>query len=189
MLLFISKIMLRVWNKITRLPYIGGFMLTGLDKCQGIIFLCQEKFRSEKHKDFNELETPNEYYEFSNRILGAHQIKSEIIGFLEFAKTEQPQYICEIGTADGGTNFLLSQALPSIKLMIGVDLYVKNKAKLQYFCREPQQLVFINGSSYSEITVNKVKDKLAGIKLDILFIDGDHTYFGVKQDFLILVWV
>ena len=64
--------------------------------------------------------------------------KSEILNFLRFAKLEAPTVVCEIGTADGGTNFLLSQALPTVQLMLGVDLYVKKRSKLQFFFREEQ---------------------------------------------------
>jgi len=180
-----QQLIIRVWNKFTRLPLIGEFTLKGLDKLNGIVFLLQEKIKKEKKRDeltyFQSLE---DYFQFSNEIFGVHQIKSEIISFLEFANLEQPQHVCEIGTACGGTNFLLSQSLTSIKLMIGVDLYVKNKSQLQYFSKDSQQVIFINGSSYADRTVDKVRSILADKKLDVLFIDGDHNFDGVKQDFL-----
>ena len=38
-------------------------------------------------------------------------------------------------------------------------------------------------SIFDEELKQLVKDKLDNTKLDFLFIDGDHTYEGVKQDF------
>ena len=103
---------------------------------------------------------------------------------MDFVKSHNPQSVCEIGTADGGTNFLLSQAIPSVKLMIAVDLFVKNKFKLSHFSKSSQEIKFVDGSSYDDNTVNRVKQILGDRQLDLLFIDGDHNYEGVKKDFL-----
>lgn len=37
--------------------------------------------------------------------------------------------------------------------------------------------------SHQQTTLDQVKTLLAGRPLDLLFLDGDHTYEGVKQDF------
>ena len=42
---------------------------------------------------------------------------------------------------------------------------------------------FIGGNSHDLLTLNTLKEKLDGDFIDFLFIDGDHTYEGVKQDF------
>jgi predicted O-methyltransferase YrrM len=154
------------------------------DKAGSALFWVNRSARSMRHGDFENCRSSDEYFEFSTEMFGPHQIKNEILSFLEFAKTEQPEIVCEIGTADGGTNFLLSQALPSVSLMLGVDLYVKRKFQLRYFSRKSQRLCFIDGSSYVPRTIRKVKSALGDRKLDLLFVDGDHNYDGVKQDFL-----
>jgi len=48
-------------------------------------------------------------------------------------------------------------------------------------CR--QNIHLIREDSHALATLNMVKKALKGRKLDLLFIDGDHTYKGVKRDF------
>lgn len=175
---------IRAWLKILRLPFINKPLLIGKDISRRGTFWLKKKEREEQQTVFQNCETLEEYFQFSATTFGPHQIKHEILSFLEFARTKEPKYVCEIGTANGGTNFLLSQALPSVRMIIGVDLYVKNQLQLHYFSKSSQKLIFINGSSYASSTLEKVRQNLVDKTLDLLFIDGDHNYEGVKQDFL-----
>ena len=40
-----------------------------------------------------------------------------------------------------------------------------------------------NSNSSSERVFNKVRKILSGKQIDLLFVDGDHSYKGVKSDF------
>jgi predicted O-methyltransferase YrrM len=48
----------------------------------------------------------------------------------------------------------------------------------------PQKLHLVRGNSHERKTYSKVKELLGGTPVDFLLIDGDHSYPGVKQDFI-----
>jgi predicted O-methyltransferase YrrM len=171
-------------NKLSIIPSLRNPVLWTEETWRYLFFNFRQNERGIAKYEFQKCQTLENYYEFSCKYIGMHQIKTEILKFLEFLLPLKPQLICEIGTADGGTNFLLSQALPNVELMIGVDLFVRNQFQLQYFSKPSQNLVFLNGSSYALPTVQNALSVLEDRKLDLLFIDGDHNYEGVKKDFL-----
>jgi predicted O-methyltransferase YrrM len=54
---------------------------------------------------------------------------------------------------------------------------VKSNNKYENFYR------YIHGNSQKDSTINHLIELLDGDKIDILFIDGDHSYDGVVEDF------
>lgn len=119
-----------------------------------------------------------------NMATGSCQIPWEIDGAIRHIAAVHPQVICEIGTFDGGTSLLFSRFLPGVELMLCIDLYVKNKEMLRLLAPPRQQLRFLDMPSSAPRTVARVRELLGGRSLDVLFIDGDHRYEGVNQDFL-----
>lgn len=76
-------------------------------------------------------ETLDDYFDFALHLLPSHQIRSEVSGFLRFAAADSPRVVCEVGTAEGGSTFLLSHAIPTVKLVLGIDLLVWNRRLLK----------------------------------------------------------
>lgn len=125
-----------------------------------------------------------EWFDIANRRIpgGSTQIASEIVEFVEFARARRPRTFVEIGTQAGGTNFLIARAIESIETVVAVDLFVENRSRLHSFARGGVTVTAIDGDSKSPATVGRVRDALCGREIDLLLIDGDHSFAGVLGD-------
>lgn len=113
------------------------------------------------------------------------QIRNEILSLAEAVKCIKPKVILEIGTCNGGTLFIWSNI--ATDLVITCDL---NESKIRedlYAQFPPDQsacrILPLSGNSHDSDFLQLVKDKLDGRQVDFLFIDGDHTESGVRQDY------
>jgi len=120
------------------------------------------------------------------------QVRSEVLELGRLIQSAKPKRSLEIGTAYGGTLFLLCALSPADARIISVDLrggqfgggYPRRKIPLyRKFPRNGQELQLIQDDSHTLETKNQVLRILKGEQLDYLFIDGDHSYAGVKKDF------
>jgi predicted O-methyltransferase YrrM len=131
-------------------------------------------------------------FDFCRIRISPIQLRSEALAFLGAMASRVPKVILEIGTADGGNLFLLTRIAAPDALLISIDLpggrfgggYPPWKASLyRAFARSRQRIVLLRADSHASSTIARVAALLRERPLDLLFIDGDHSYDGVKADF------
>jgi len=109
------------------------------------------------------------------------QDKNELAGLCKHIELLKPNVILEIGVHYGGTINLWSKfVVGDDPLIIGVDI--------SYDLTEKSVMnsgfKLVKGDSKDDITLAEVKRILSGREVDYLFIDGDHLYPSVMNDYV-----
>ncbi|HTW45530.1 MAG TPA: class I SAM-dependent methyltransferase [Acidobacteriaceae bacterium] len=127
-----------------------------------------------------------------NHFFNASQVRGELVALAETLAQLRPDRALEIGTFRGGTLLLLTRLASPHATVVSVDLpggkfgggYSTHRRRLyRHFARRDQRLHLLQGDSHSKEMFERVKVAFENKPLDYLFIDGDHTYEGVKKDF------
>lgn len=108
------------------------------------------------------------------------QCISEIEMIRDLVKERNIENALEIGMAHGGTLQIWRDYCKG--KIIGVDLpqaEIFHENNLDKF----KSCYLIEGNSHDPKTLERVKNILGDEKLGMLYIDGDHSYIGVKKDF------
>jgi predicted O-methyltransferase YrrM len=120
----------------------------------------------------------------SSRSFRATQVRSEFLRLLSLVREARPRRLVEIGTGRGGTTFLLSHAAASGSTLVTVDLRFDPPlaSALPLLAAAGSDIVTFQADSQAEATAAAVR-AAAGGRVDVLFVDGDHSCEGVRRDF------
>jgi predicted O-methyltransferase YrrM len=114
------------------------------------------------------------------------QVRSEILQFLTHVHAAEPRGVLEIGRGNGGTLYLLARAAAPDALLVSLDVREDERARVRLFrsfARGGQSVVIRRADSQSEETRASLAKVFGRRQLDLLFIDGDHSYDGVRRDY------
>jgi cephalosporin hydroxylase len=137
-------------------------------------------------------------YNFSG-YAGAERWYREVARLLRMLAKAPPRCVLEIGVGHGASMFAWAQVSARNALLVGVDNFgvktlssvgkpltageVRERLYASGVLRKSQRLELISGNSHSPKVKQSVLRALGGREVNFLFIDGDHSYEGVRQDY------
>ena len=127
------------------------------------------------------------------RDFGAIQRTWELQALLGEVRRLRPSTVVEIGSHRGGTLVCWTAVAAATARIVSIDMPTfdgewsglgeEDLARVRRYLAPGQTLTAISADSHASETKARLEEILAGAPVDLLWIDGDHTFDGVKQDF------
>lgn len=120
------------------------------------------------------------------------QHPAEIAELVRVVRERQPRHVLEIGTARGGTLFLLADSAADDAHLVSLDLphgrngggYPAWKAPIyESFARARQRITLLRADSHLPSSRDEAARHAGPDGFDLIMIDADHSHAGVKTDF------
>ena len=117
--------------------------------------------------------------------------------FYTWIKNWIPKFeaVIEIGVATGGSTKVWHSFLDKDGIFIGIDINLVDPSqnlfgeveKVIKFYKDDPRMYFILGDSMEQSTVDEVRNILNGRKVDVLWIDGEHSPIAALSDYNLYV--
>jgi len=118
----------------------------------------------------------------SHQNIRLDQVEGEISCFLKILRREKIGAMLEIGYGEGGTLFLFMKAAATNAVIASIGISIKHNKEYIMKRSRKQKVLLLEINSHSPDALEQIS-KFFPDGIDVLFIDGDHSYDGVKQDF------
>lgn len=114
------------------------------------------------------------------------QLPQDMFALQEIIFQTRPRYIVEVGVAWGGSLLFYSTLMHALggERIIGIDIYIPPdlKERIGSFGKISDRIIWIDGSSVEEATIDQVKAIVGDSREVMVVLDSNHTHDHVLKE-------